>query len=43
MGIADVVEVAFDLLVDYLEVGEGGGAAGTPVNDALSAVDEALV
>ena len=28
VGIADVVELAIDLLVDDFEVGEGGGATG---------------
>ena len=43
VGVADVVELAINLLVDYFEVGEGGGATGAPVDDALATVDEALV
>ena len=42
-GVADVVELAVLLLVFHLQVGQGRGAAGTPVDDALVAVDEALV
>ena len=43
MGIADVVEIASDFLVDDLKVGEGGRASRAPVNDALAAVYEALL
>ena len=42
MGIADVIEIASDFLVDDLKVGEGGRASGAPVNDALAAVYKAL-
>ena len=42
-GIADVVELAVLFLVFHFQVGEGGGATGAPVDDALVAVDEALV
>ena len=42
-GVADVVELAVLLLVFHLQVGQGGGAAGTPVDNALVAVNQALV
>ena len=41
--IADIVEVAGYVLVVDLQVGEGGGAARAPVDDALAAVDQPLV
>ena len=42
-GVADVVEVAVDLLVLDLEVGQRRVAAGAPVDDVVAAVDQPLV
>ncbi len=42
-GVADVGQLPGLLLVLYLDLGESGVAAGTPVDDALPAVDEPLV
>ena len=41
-GVVDVVEMALGLAVLDLQVGEGRGTAGAPVDDALAAVDQAL-
>jgi hypothetical protein len=41
--IADVPDVAVHLLLLRLLVGEGGEAAGTPVDDVVPAVDQALL
>ncbi|MBA7599405.1 hypothetical protein ES703_06438 [subsurface metagenome] len=42
-GVADIVEMSHLLLMFHLQVGEGGGATRAPVNDALPAVNEALL
>ena len=42
-GVFEMPEVAGLLLILHLRVGEGGGAVGTPVNDAAALVDEALI
>ncbi len=41
-GIANLVEMAVQLLVFHFQVGQGGVAAGAPVDDALAPVDEPL-
>ena len=41
--VAKVPQVAVLLLVLGLVIGDGGGTAGTPVDDALAAVDQAVV
>ena len=41
-GVVDIIQAAIDVPVLHLQVGEGGGAARAPVDDALAAVDEAL-
>ena len=41
--IADVVELAVDIVVVHLKVRQGGGAADTAVDDALVPVDQALL
>ena len=38
----DIIQATIDVPVLDLQVGEGGGASGAPVDDALAAVDEAL-
>ena len=43
LGIANVVQLAVQLLVLHLQVREGGRATRAPVDDALSAVHKALV
>ena len=42
-GVADVPEAARLVLILHLRVGEGGDAVGTPVDDAASLIDEALL
>ena len=43
IGIADMVELAGGGFVLHLQIGQGGTAAGTPVDDVVSPVDEPLV
>ena len=41
-GIAQIVEPAGLFLIFHFQVGQGGGAAGTPVDNALVAVNQPL-
>ena len=41
--VANVIQSSRLLLIVHLQIGEGGGAPGTPVDDTFVAVDEALV
>ena len=42
-GVADVVQVAGYIFVLHFQVGDGSGAAGTPVDDAFPPVDQAFL